>query len=225
MIFVILVVFYLIAPISGAVYGYRVATERKLEGVEWLACVTWRTLLFLFLSFLAASLIIPSFLPFRSARNDVAAAAACKAYAEAQEIYFRTDYNNDGVHEYAQHLSGPESLLTNGSTEIALVDRAFAAADGNAAKLQPKAGYLFRILTAQGMNATGGAMSYIENGRMTKGYAMLAYPAEYGATGYTSFMISKAGTIYSADLGPNSTQVAKSMTEFDPLSPTWTLME
>jgi len=87
-----------------------------------------------------AAIAIPSLLRSRMAANATAAAAACKAFAEAEEIYHRTDYDADGVLEYATKMSGATSLLTNGGTEIALIDRAFAAAEGPGSS-SPKAGY------------------------------------------------------------------------------------
>src|SRR3954468_14832554 len=78
-----------------------------------------------------AAIAIPSLLRSRMAANATAAAASCKAFAEAEEIYHRTDYDGDGVLEYAVKMSGPTSLLTNASVEIALIDRAFANAEGS----------------------------------------------------------------------------------------------
>jgi len=214
--------FYLFIPGLFVVHGYRVANSRKLNGWRWLATFGVRAFGFPILFWLVTGIIIGSFLgPVVNAPNYVTAEAACRAFVEAEEIYFRTDYNNDGVHEYAQHLSGPDSLLMNGSTEIALVDRAFAAAEGDLKDPTPKAGYLFRILSAQGKSCRDGALSYLENGRMTKGYAIIAYPAAYGDSGYTSYMTSKSGKTYFADLGANTAQIAKAVTEFDPDPKLW----
>src|SRR5258706_10984622 len=79
-----------------------------------------------------AAIAIPNLLRSRRAANEPAAVAACKAFATAEDIYRRTDYNHDGVLEYAQHLSGDNSLLENtaGSGDIALVDRSFGNAEG-----------------------------------------------------------------------------------------------
>src|SRR4051812_35976348 len=82
-----------------------------------------------------AAIAIPSLLRSRMAANETAAAAACKAYAEAQEIFRRTDYDKDGVLEYAQAMGGNNSLLERvaGSGDLALIDRSFAAAEGEPA--------------------------------------------------------------------------------------------
>ncbi|MGD0089175.1 MAG: DUF2950 family protein [Planctomycetota bacterium] len=171
-----------------------------------------------------AAVAIPSLLRSRMAANETAAAASCKAYAEAQEIYHRTDYNNDGVLEYAQALKGDWSLLENkaGQGDLALIDKSFADAEGPPSKHgRPKAGYCFKILKAQGANAAGGKRSYLAKGpdgveRMTLGYALVAYPAAYDATGRDTFMINNSGTIYQADLGLQTPAIVEQMTEFDP---------
>ena len=218
--------FLLIPPTAGFVIGLVRAHARELQGRVRIVSLTAHVLLACLICHGSAAMILQSLLrPRCGGCNTTAAAAACKAYAEAQEIYHRTDYNNDGVLEYARLFDGPESLLHNGEVEIALIDRAFAAAEGPSVFATPKAGYLFRILRAQGKHAPGGAKSYMENGRMTQGYALIAYPAEYDITGRDCFMISNKGTIYQADLGPNTSQIVWAMREFNPAAPTWTPTE
>src|ERR1051325_10632916 len=90
-----------------------------------------------------AAIAIPSLLRSRMAANATAAAASCKAFAEAEEIYHRTDYDGDGVLEYASTLPGVASLCTQNPVEIALIDRAFAGAETQNG--HPKAGYVFTI--------------------------------------------------------------------------------
>src|SRR5512141_2015277 len=93
-----------------------------------------------------AAIAIPSLLRSRMAANETAAAASCKAFAEAEEIYHRTDYDGDGVLEYCDKMSGANSLLEKsaGSGDLALIDRAFANAEGavGGATNSPKAGYV-----------------------------------------------------------------------------------
>jgi Ca-activated chloride channel family protein len=167
-----------------------------------------------------------SLLRSRMAANDTAAAASCKAFAEAQEIYHRTDYDGDGVLEYAQRLKGKESLYEQqpGAADLALIDRTFAEAEGPpGAQATPKAGYCFKILTAQGPHAPGGARSYMDDaGRMTRGYAVVAYPSAYDSTGRDTFIINNDGTIYQADLGPKTHAVVEKMTRYDPDPRIWT---
>lgn len=84
----------------------------------------------------------------------------------------------------------------------------------------PFYGYYFRILTAQGTHAPGGAKSYISNGKMTGGFAFIAYPAQYHSSGVKTFIAASDGTVYEKDLGPQTAKIASSMTEYDP-GPSW----
>ena len=163
-----------------------------------------------------AAIAIPSLLRSRMAANATAAAAACKAFAEAEEIYHRTDYDKDGVLEYCTKMSGTTSLLTNGGVEVSLIDRAFAAAEGPTGS--PKAGYIFTVLTTQ---TTPIARLFMSGANLTLGYAMSAAPAAYDSTGRDSFMISNSGTIYQSDQGSTGTL----QTTFNPVAPTWTPTE
>jgi len=174
-----------------------------------------------------AAIAIPSLLRSRMAANQTAAAAACKAFAEAEEIYRRTDYDTDGVLEYAQRLSGANSLLEKiaGSGDLALIDRSFGAAEGDPAAASPpspKAGYCFTVLTRQGLAATGGVRIYLTTGgsraeqNMTLGYACGAAPGAYDGTGRDQYMINGNGTIFQADTGDNVAQ-----TVFNPTPGTW----
>jgi hypothetical protein len=153
------------------------------------------------------------------------ASSACKAFAEAQEVYHRTDWDGDGVMEYAQALSGDFSLLERkfGTGDLALIDRAFSNAEGDPRNATPKAGYCFRVLTVQGSHAKGGVKSYIDDkGNMTGGYGLVAFPARYGHRGARdTFIISKDGTVFQADLGENSVERALQMKAFDPDPAIW----
>ena len=84
----------------------------------------------------------------------------------------------------------------------------------------PFNGYFFRILTSQGPHAPGGARNYVANGRMTGGFAFVAYPAEYRSSGVMTLIIDKSGAIYEKDLGPDTTKLAQAMIAYDPDS-TW----
>jgi hypothetical protein len=80
----------------------------------------------------------------------------------------------------------------------------------------PFHGYRFRVLTAQGPSAPGGARNYVQNGRMTEGFGLLAYPADYGNSGIMSFMVGKDGVVLQADLGEATPTTAASITTYDP---------
>jgi len=162
-----------------------------------------------------AAIAIPSLLRSRMAANETAAAAACKALAEAQEIFHRTDYNKDGKLEYATRMSGANSLLeiTANAGDLLLIDPAFGDAEGPGGVITqtPKAGYVFTILTAQGASAPGGAKTWISDTRLTLAHGGSAVPGSYDNTGRNCFMISSTGTIYQTDTGLNAHQAT-----FDP---------
>ena len=89
---------------------------------------------------------------------------------------------------------------------------------------KPLRGYYFRILTAQGPKAHGGARNYIVDGKMTGGFAFVAFPAEYQRSGVKTFIVSETGLVYEKDLGPQTVNIAKSMTTYNPDS-SWTKTE
>ncbi|MGD0090804.1 MAG: DUF2950 family protein [Planctomycetota bacterium] len=123
------------------------------------------------------------------AANEQAAMKRCQAYCEAQEIYHRTDYKREGVLQYAQTL---KELAV-----LELIDQAFAKAEGNPGQGVPVAGYCFKVLKAQAANAYGGKKkSYLEDGKMTLGYALVGYPSQYGISGRDTLVISGSGRCF-----------------------------
>jgi hypothetical protein len=88
----------------------------------------------------------------------------------------------------------------------------------------PYYGYYFRILTAQGPNAAGGAYDYVVNDQMIGGFGLIAYPAEHGSTGVMSFIVNHDGVVFSKDLGADTASLAAEITRFDPDS-SWTREE
>ncbi|MBE7462747.1 MAG: DUF2950 family protein [Planctomycetes bacterium] len=164
----------------------------------------------------------------RTSGNECAAISQCKTYCEAQDIYRRTDYDGDGLLEYAQQVTGKHSLkeANDDSCGFALVDGGFARATLG---LIPKAGYFFKVLHRQGSQAPGGARSYLTAGsngdiNQTLGYALVAWPAKYGETGVHTLAVNSTGTVYQKDLGPNTANLVATMTEFNPDS-TWVISE
>jgi hypothetical protein len=159
----------------------------------------------------------------RIGRNELAAIQTVLAYTDAQEEYFAKDRNGDGVREFAQKgLSSPGKhdglywASLQGEPESPLGPD-FADAKAN----QPYHGYTFRILKAQGKDAPGGARSYIKNGRMTEGYALIAWPAKYDDTGVMTFIVDRDGIVYQKDLGPDTSAAVRAITTYNPDS-TWT---
>ncbi|HYF49449.1 MAG TPA: DUF2950 family protein [Planctomycetota bacterium] len=158
----------------------------------------------------------------RPKRTPAISPAACgrlKALAEAQEVYRRTDHDGDGIFEYAHALSGDNSLLelTAGKRDLNLIHTTLAnAAIDEVKSAQPESGYYFRMLYGQGPNAGTGARPYIASGKVTGGYAYVAFPAQYGETGRMTFLISSDGIMYEKDLGPETAIIARLLTQFDP---------
>jgi hypothetical protein len=163
----------------------------------------------------------------RIGKGELTAIEACGAIANAQQQYFSQTRDGDKVKQYAQKFVSDEGkhngLYWNapeGQTPSPLGqlgDFAKAAGYTNAGdKPQPFNGYYFQILTKQGDKAQGGAKDYIADGKMTGGFAILAYPAEYRNSGIMTFIIDKAGAVYQKDLGEKTTDLAVAMTEYNP---------
>lgn len=150
--------------------------------------------------------------------NESAAVSACKSYAEAQDIYRRTDWNADGILEYAQSIKGDFSLFETkkGAADLQLLEQGMAAAEGEPGGKASHSGYRFVVLKAQGADVPGGQKSYVRESHMTLGYALVAYPAEYGVTGRSTFLINNTGTVYQKDLGAETHAIVGKMTEYNP---------
>ena len=163
--------------------------------------------------------------------NERNAIYVLRAYLDAQRAYAARDRDGDGVLQYAQKLAstpGKHDGLywpadaakgEEASPFGPLIAEGGAYLKGHAAG-DPYRGYYFRILTRQGKNAPGGAYSYVINGRMIAGFAMVAYPAEYGKSGVMTFIVSHNGKVYEKDLGKDSTAIGARMSTFDP-GPGW----
>jgi hypothetical protein len=159
--------------------------------------------------------------------NENNAIDVLSAYLQAQREYASVDRDNDGVLQYAQKLassSGKKDGLywpvdeTKGE-ELSPFGPLIAESSPYLAghkKGDPYRGYHFKILTGQGKNAPGGKYSYIINKRMIAGYAMVAYPSQYGETGVMTFIINHNGIIYEKNLGKNSKSIGEKMLSFNP---------
>ena len=157
-------------------------------------------------------------------RNELLAIDACSAIANAQQIYFASVGSSP---QYAQRIvstSGKQDGLywrvsqTQPASPLGGLDEFPKSSLGSNPPQEPFAidGYTFRILTAQGDDAPGGARSYIVNGKMIGGFAVLATPVKYGETGIMTFMTGSDGLVYERDLGPDTVKIAASMQKFDP---------
>ncbi|MGE5608067.1 MAG: DUF2950 domain-containing protein [Bacillota bacterium] len=163
----------------------------------------------------------------RIGENELSAIQVCKAIADAQREYALRDPDGDGVHEYAQKFASdpdkrnglywPTAPGEEPSPLGALA--AHAAAEGYARKEQgptPYHGYYYRILRAQGPHAPNGELSYMVNGKMILGFAVVAYPADYDNSGIMTFIMGPDGVVYQKDLGEKTAEVAGTMQTFDP---------
>jgi len=164
----------------------------------------------------------------RIGANELDAIQVCLAYVDAQREYATKDRNHDGFVEYAQKFlsspgtqdglywpadkfSGEESPL--GPAMVNAEAQGYAFKEG---QQTPYHGYYYRILKAQGSHAAGGAQDYVINGRMIAGFALVAYPAQYGSSGIMTFIVNYNGVVYQKDLGPNTAAIAGKMTRYDP---------
>ena len=165
----------------------------------------------------------------RIGRNELAAIDTVRAYVTAQQRYAAVGHDGNQAGVYAakfQSDAGKQNGLywptTHGQKRSPLGDLvAQAAEDGRAvgddrARPSPFNGYYFRILTAQGPAAKGGARPYIVTGQMSGGFALVAWPAEYDVTGVMTFIVNQDGLVWQKDLGPGSDAVARKMTAYNP---------
>jgi hypothetical protein len=154
----------------------------------------------------------------RIGRNELAAIQVALAYTDAQSEYHVRDWDGDGVLQYAKRAlssSGKRDGLYWASLP-GEAESPVGAQFADAKPGQPYHGYLYRILTAQGKDAPGGARSYIRNGRMTEGYALIAWPAKYDITGVMTFIVNQDGVVYQKNLGAGTDAAARAINAYNP---------
>ena len=170
----------------------------------------------------------------RVGKNELSAIQVCLAYVDAQKEYaMRKARQGEGLLEYAQRfVSKPgkqDGLYWEAAegAEQSPMGPLFAAAreEGYGEKPlggrpTPYHGYLYRILKAQGANAPGGAHDYVVGDKMIGGFALIAYPAHYRASGVMTFIVNQDGVVYQKDLGRNAKKAARAVKAFDP-DKTW----
>ena len=171
----------------------------------------------------------------RIGRNELAAIQVCQAIVAAEREYTLQDPNHSAVPEYAARLAStpgkrdglywptqagePESPL--GPLLAAAARDGYGAALGQSQAPTPYHGYYYRILARQGKEAAGGAYDYIVRGRMIGGFALVAYPARYGASGVMTFLVSQDGQVLQKDLGRRTAVLAGQMSAYNP-DASWT---
>ena len=170
----------------------------------------------------------------RIGRNELNTIQACLAFVDAEREYYARNPQGSAVPAYARFIlssegekdglywptSGDEAPSPLGPLYAAARDEGYTPAQGAG---KPFEGYFYRVLDAQGASAPGGAYGYIEEGAMTRGFAMVASPAKYGASGVMSFLVNQLGLVYQKDLGPETEKIAVSMETFDP-DESWALV-
>jgi hypothetical protein len=170
----------------------------------------------------------------RIGRNELAIIEVCGAVVDAQAEYFAHPHDGERAKQYATKFvsdPGKQNGLywqsADGQPASPLGPMvALATADGYSAKPEGRPafhGYYFHMLEGQTDKTPGGAKDYEVNGKMTRGFAFVAYPAEYGNSGVMTFMINQDGVLLQKDLGKSTTETATAMTQFDPDS-SWTVV-
>jgi DUF2950 family protein len=167
----------------------------------------------------------------RIGRNELSAIKAVQAYADAQRDYYLRNPQNDKLLQYAQKVISTKGkrdglyFPTKAGEPVSPLGPRFesyvAKNKGEPGKLVPYHGYYYRILKAQGPDAPGGAYSYLAQGKMIGGFALVAWPASYGNSGIATFLINHDGVVYQKDLGPGTPGAAQKITSFNP-DKSWT---
>jgi hypothetical protein len=167
----------------------------------------------------------------RIGRNELDVIQVCLAYVDAQREYYMRNPLNSALLQYASKLISTKGKRDGLYWETSadeppsplgpLVAQARREGYKRAAgKPTPYHGYYYKMLTGQGPDAPGGAYDYVVRGKMIGGFALVAYPAQYGSSGIMTFIVNHDGVVYEKDLGPNTAATAQSMTKFNP-DKTW----
>jgi hypothetical protein len=172
----------------------------------------------------------------RIGRNELAVMRICAAYVRAQRLYAQQGHDGNPAGLYARSFhsdAGRQNGLhwetRRGEKRSPLGDLLADAADEAAARRaaagepQPFHGYYFRILTAQGAAAPGGARDYVVNGELSAGFALVAWPARYDASGVMTFVVNQDGVVWEKDLGPETGTAVRAVTAYDP-DASWTAL-
>jgi hypothetical protein len=171
----------------------------------------------------------------RIGENELTTIEVMRAYVEAQKQYAEIDREGDGIKKYARRIMSRPGKRDGLYWEVKpgeepsplgeLVAEAEALGythrrrqPGQARR--PYFGYFYRLLTKQGPAAPGGRYDYIVNNHMIAGFAMVAYPAQWGSSGIMTFIVSHQGTVHQKNLGARTAEIAAAMTEYNP-DPTW----
>jgi hypothetical protein len=167
----------------------------------------------------------------RIGQNELATIDVCLGYHDAQNEYAEKKHDDKPAGTYAQKFASAagkqdglywkvkegEEPSPLGELAAEAASEGYTRSDGNPT---PFHGYYFRILTAQGADAAGGASSYIVDGLMRNGFALVAFPVEYDKSGVMTFVVNQDGVVYEKDLGEEAARIAAAMKEYNP-DKTW----
>jgi len=169
----------------------------------------------------------------RVGMNELAVIQTCRELVDAEKEYFSQPHDGDTTKQYARKFfsdpgkhNGLYWLMSPGDHESPIGPLvASAAVEGYVppspdSQPQPFMGYYFRVLTSQGAGALGGRRNYLADGKMTRGFAFIAYPAEYRSSGVMTFIVDQNGIVYEKNLGARTAEIAKAMPRYD-RDPTW----
>jgi hypothetical protein len=173
----------------------------------------------------------------RIGENELTAILVCRTYVKAQREYTLKDWDGDGIFAYAQKLrsapgkrnglfwrAAPGEAVSPMGELVAKARMEGYKKEKTAFKEEtptPFHGYYFKILTRQGKNAPGGKYNYIVNSNMVGGFALVAFPSNWGKSGVMTFIVNQQGKVYQKNIGPNTTKIAREMKSYNP-DKTWT---
>jgi hypothetical protein len=165
----------------------------------------------------------------RIGRNELSVIEVCRAYVDAQKEYALKDWDGDGLLAYAQKFAsdpGKKNGLYWETKEgeeqsplgplVATAQKWGYTAPNKNKKPSPYYGYYYRILEGQGGDAPGGAYDYVVKGKMIGGFALVAYPAQYGVSGIMTFIVNHDGVVFQKDLGRDTQKIVSAMKLYDP---------
>ena len=169
----------------------------------------------------------------RIGRNELSVIEICRTFVFAQKVYARRSHDGRPAGLYARSFrsdpgkhnglywpaDGVEKHSPLGDL-VAQAEKEGRTTQAGNAQTSPFHGYYFRILTAQGSHADGGEKNFVVNGEMSAGFGLVAWPAQYNATGVMTFIVNQAGIVHESDLGPETDAIAKAITRYDP-DPSW----
>ncbi len=165
----------------------------------------------------------------RIGRNELSVIEVCRAYVDAQREYAAMTQSGNAMREYAQRfksspgkqdglywsVNASEAESPFGPLVASATEEGYTSGH-HKGRRSPYHGYYYKILKRQGRNAPGGAKDYVVKGHMTGGFGLLAFPAKWGDSGVMTFIVNQDGIVFEKNLGPDTAEIARNITKFDP---------